>query len=203
MSLHRAGMAPTSPTRHPRAHDAWSSVSLSPPPPPRGQRGEGTCRGCRLGASGRRCPSRPCMPAEGEPSLPVRATHHPVGGLDGVGHRLTAEGLSRGARRVRALATQRLSTLPRVDSSPIVGCVTPHGFAMSGQVRVSTAQALPEGAEGDGDARTRHCANRRLTEYVSSQKPSNKGECVARTRTPSGCFRPVPSGLNARRCAHE
>ena len=202
MSLHRAGMAPTYPTRHPRAHDAWSTATLSPPPLPRGQRGEGACRGCRLGASGRRCPSRPCMPAEGEPSLPARATHHPVGGLDGVRHRPTAEGLSRGARRVRALATQRLATLPRAESIRR-GLCDPHGFATSGQVRVSTAQALPEGAEGEGDAQPRLRASRRLTEYVSSQKPSNKGECVARTRTPLGCFRPVPSGLNARRCAHE
>lgn len=204
MSLHRAGMAPTFPDPAPclpvRAGMGWGGM---PYPPPRRLEGATVEARARV-PSGPRCLRGPM------PVVTIRRYSRPIGGLD-----RSEETLSRLARLPgrrgpttvntfalgeRALATQRLATLPRVDSSPIVGCVTPHGFSMSGQVRVSTAQAPPEGAEGEGDAQPRLHASRRLTEYVSSQKPSNKGECVARIRTPSGCFRPVPSALNARVC---
>lgn len=207
MRLHHAGMAPTFPDPAPCLPVGvgqglgWDVLSSS------AHAWRSLRRGVALVPWGRRCLRKPL------PVVTIRCYLRPIGGLDRSEETLSRLARLPGRRRSttvnafalgeRALATQRLSTLPRVDSSPTVGCVTPHGFSMSGQVRVSTAQAPPEGAGGERDAQPPARANPLLTEYVNDQKPSNKGECIARTRTPLGCFRPVPSGLNARRCAHE
>jgi len=52
--------------------------------------------------------------------------------------------------------------------------VDPHGFATSGQVRVVTAQALPEGATDDDAAQTGAVTSSSETYSVTSKTPCSK-----------------------------